>query len=97
MPRVPPFTMDHGACNVIYLDRRAQAKTVRRDSVFPDSRTSNASMPSPQSPQDDEYFEVASRLPDELQNNIQSILCTFNEGMLCRVPCARCAQDTKLV
>ncbi|KIW00100.1 hypothetical protein, variant [Verruconis gallopava] len=73
--------MDHGACNVIYLDRRAQAKTVRRDSVFPNSETSNASMPSSQ---DEDYFDIPSRLPEELRNNIQSILTTFNEVHLCQ-------------
>lgn len=86
--QAPPGTMDHGACNVIYLDRRAQAKTMRRDSVFPESRTSNASMPSPPGAQNNEYFDSKSKLPEELQNNVQSILCTFNEGMLCRVLCA---------
>jgi hypothetical protein len=30
---------------------------------------------------DEEYFEITQRLPQELQNNIHSILSTFNEGM----------------
>ena len=90
VPQVPPSAMDHGACNVIYLDRRAQAKTLRRDSVFPENRSNASGLPSPQG-NGNSYFEPTSKLPAELQNNVQSILCTFNEGMLCYdMSCALC-------
>lgn len=65
--------MDHGACNIIYLDRRAQAETYRRDSVFL-KRASDAGL------RDEEYFEQKPQLSPELQSNVESILSTFNEG-----------------
>jgi hypothetical protein len=67
--------MEHGACNIIYLDRRARDELVKRDSLFP-ARASVAS-------EAGEYFKPdGSPLPAEVQVNIESILSTFNEGML---------------
>ena len=78
--------MDHGACNVIYLDRRAQAKTFRRDSVVPEDRQSVEVAPKLS---EGEYFDSTQQLADELRRNIQSILTTFNEGTFWESLCAR--------
>jgi hypothetical protein len=69
--------MEHGACNIIYLDRRAREELVRRESVIA-TRSSTASEPA-------EYFKQDNpQLPVEVQTNIETILSTFNEGMHAR-------------
>jgi len=68
-------TMEHGACNVVYLDRRACEETVRKDSVMSREETKQNDEP--------EYFKLELRQPQhtaEITNNIESILSTFNEG-----------------
>jgi hypothetical protein len=65
--------LDHAACNIIYLDKRAREEVVRRDSLLAKN----------QSATDDqgEYFKVDGFAPpQEVQSNIESILTTFNEG-----------------
>ncbi|KAF2399452.1 HD-domain/PDEase-like protein [Trichodelitschia bisporula] len=69
--------MDHGACNIIYIDRRAQDELVRREAVLA-TRASDAS-------DTPEYFKLdSSHLPVEVQSNIESILGIFNEVHVCR-------------
>jgi hypothetical protein len=66
--------MEHGACNIIYLDRRAREELVRREAVLA-TRASTASEPA-------EYFKLDNpQLPVEVQTNIETILSTFNEGI----------------
>jgi hypothetical protein len=66
--------MEHGACNIIYLDRRAREELFRRETVLA-TRASTASEPA-------EYFKLDEpQMPVEVQANIESILSTFNEGM----------------
>lgn len=65
--------MEHGACNIIYLDRRAREELVRRDSlsVTRDSVGSESA----------EYFKSdGPQVPLEVRSNVESILSTFNEG-----------------
>ena len=67
--------MDHGACNVVYLDRRAREETVRKDSVM--SKEEGATDDGP------EFFKLELLQPQhaaEINTNIESILSTFNEG-----------------
>lgn len=71
-------TMEHGACNVVYLDRRASEETVRKDSVMSREETTE-----PKPREELEYFKLELRQPQhtaEIMNNIESILSTFNEG-----------------
>jgi hypothetical protein len=66
--------MEHGACNIIYLDRRAREELIRRETALA-TRASTASEPA-------EYFKLdGPQMPVEVQTNIESILSTFNEGM----------------
>ena len=67
--------MEHGACNVIYIDRRANDEHVRRESLSGSlaARTSTGSM----SPG---YFGTGKPPPAELHANVETILTTFNEG-----------------
>ncbi|KAF2021772.1 HD-domain/PDEase-like protein [Aaosphaeria arxii CBS 175.79] len=66
--------MEHGACNVIYIDRRANDEHVRRESLSHSvaARTSTGSVtPS--------YFTIGKSYPFEVNANVESILSTFNE------------------
>ncbi|KAE9976523.1 hypothetical protein BLS_002044 [Venturia inaequalis] len=67
--------MDHGACNIIYLDRRAREELVRRDSLFV-NRAGDASGEVDRS----DYFQAEDeQLPLEVRSNLESILSIFNE------------------
>lgn len=69
--------MDYGACNIIYLDRRAREELVRRDSLL-GTRASDASHDANQTG----YFKAEDeQLPVEVRSNLESILSIFNEGM----------------
>jgi hypothetical protein len=73
--------MDHGACNIIYLDRRAREELVRRDLLLA-TRASDASSAADQV----EYFKLeGAQLPVEVRSNLESILSIFNEGMRCNL------------
>lgn len=81
----PVETMDHGACNVIYIDRRANDEHVRRESLSHSlaARTSTGSVtPS--------YFGLAKAPPAEVHSNVDTILSAFSEGtlLIARVSCA---------
>lgn len=66
--------MDHGACNVIYVDRRAREELVRRDTQFATHASNDANQP--------EYFKAEDdQVPGEVRSNLESILLIFNEGM----------------
>ncbi|TID20831.1 HD-domain/PDEase-like protein [Venturia nashicola] len=72
--------MDHGACNIIYLDRRAREELVRRDSLLA-NRAGDAS--GHVNPSD--YFSAADeQLPVEVRSNLESLLSIFNEVHVCR-------------
>jgi hypothetical protein len=79
--------MHYGACNVVYLDRRAREETVRKDSVM--SKEEGATDGGP------EFFKLELLQPQhaaEINTNIESILSTFNEGnrLLCHPRCSLC-------
>ena len=67
--------MEHGACNVIYIDRRANDEFVRRDtlssSLAATTSTGNVNQG---------YFNLAKTPPAEIHGNVESILSTFNQG-----------------
>jgi 3',5'-cyclic-nucleotide phosphodiesterase len=67
--------MEHGACNVIYIDRRANEEHVRSESLSDSlaARTSTGSVAPG-------YFGFAKTSPAELHSNVDAILSTFSEG-----------------
>jgi hypothetical protein len=67
--------MEHGACNVIYIDRRANDEHVRRESLSDSlaARTSTGSVAPG-------YFGFTKTPPAELHSNVEAILSTFSEG-----------------
>ncbi|KAF2497013.1 HD-domain/PDEase-like protein [Lophium mytilinum] len=70
--------MEHGACNVIYIDRRANDEHVRRDSLSNSlaTRTSTGSY----SPG---YFSMGKSPPPEISANVEAIMSTFNQVHIC--------------
>ncbi|KAF2192788.1 HD-domain/PDEase-like protein [Zopfia rhizophila CBS 207.26] len=70
--------MEHGACNVIYIDRRANDEHVRREPLSNSlaARTSTGSL----SPG---YFGFGKPPPAEIHTNVEAILSTFNEVHIC--------------
>jgi hypothetical protein len=70
--------MEHGACNVIYIDRRANDEHVRRESLSNSvaARTSTGSfLPT-------SYFSAMKVPPQEVHSNVETLLSAFNEGKL---------------
>jgi hypothetical protein len=70
--------MEHGACNIIYLDRRAQEELVRKDSVMSGQTGSDEKTEvKPECHKSDLYQQQQAQ---EISSNITSILSTFTEG-----------------
>jgi len=66
--------MAEGACNVIYLDRRAKDEHVWKDTLS-DSLVAKSSNGFAQS-----YLGVGKPPPVEVHANVDAILSIFNEG-----------------
>lgn len=69
--------MEHGMCNVVYLDRRANDEHVRRETLSDSlvARTSTGSV-------GQSYFALGKAPPAEVHANVEAILSMFNEGRL---------------
>lgn len=67
--------MEHGACNVIYIDRRANDEHVRRETLSNSlaARTSTGNV-------NQGFFGTSKSPPAELHTNVENILSTFSEG-----------------
>ncbi|KAF9735487.1 cyclic nucleotide phosphodiesterase [Paraphaeosphaeria minitans] len=71
--------MEHGACNVIYIDRRANDEHVRRETLSSSlvARTSTGNVPQG-------YFPGPAKAPPpQVHTNVESILSIFNEVHVC--------------
>ncbi|KAK8235232.1 hypothetical protein HDK90DRAFT_237370 [Phyllosticta capitalensis] len=66
--------MDHGACNVIYVDRRAHPERVRRDNVAAGMNARDARSASSQG-----YFNIRKADTVEVLSNVETLLSIFNE------------------
>ncbi|KAF2659268.1 HD-domain/PDEase-like protein [Lophiostoma macrostomum CBS 122681] len=84
--------MEHGACNVIYIDRRANEEHVRRESLSSSlaARTSTGSVGAG-------YFGFTKAPPIEVHTNVESILSTFNEVHICASGRSCLAKITQLL
>jgi hypothetical protein len=67
--------MEHGMCNVIYIDRRANDEHVRRETLSDSlvARTSTGNV-------GQSYFALGKTPPVEVHANVEAILSMFNEG-----------------
>ncbi|CAO2657604.1 Nn.00g037300.m01.CDS01 [Neocucurbitaria sp. VM-36] len=70
--------MEHGACNVIYIDRRANDEHVRKETLSKSmvARTSAGNV-------GQSYFVLGKTSPPEVQGNVEAILSMFNEVHIC--------------
>ncbi|PVI06641.1 HD-domain/PDEase-like protein [Periconia macrospinosa] len=70
--------MEHGACNVIYIDRRANDEHVRRETLSSSlaATTSTGNM-------NQGYFNLGKTPPAQVHANVESILSTFNQVHIC--------------
>ncbi|KAH7126763.1 hypothetical protein B0J11DRAFT_432433 [Dendryphion nanum] len=71
--------MDHGACNVIYIDRRANDEHVRTETLSSSlaARTSTGNVIQ-------SYFGVAKAPPADISTNVEAILSMFNQVHICK-------------
>ncbi|CBX95047.1 hypothetical protein LEMA_P114620.1 [Plenodomus lingam JN3] len=70
--------MDNGACNVIYIDRRANDEHVRKETLSKSlvARTSTGNV-------GQSYFALGKTSPREVHDNVEAILTMFNEVYVC--------------
>ncbi|KAH7381693.1 hypothetical protein BKA66DRAFT_570817 [Pyrenochaeta sp. MPI-SDFR-AT-0127] len=70
--------MEHAACNVIYIDRRANDEHVRKETLSKSlvARTSTANV-------GQSYFALGKASPPEVHANVEAILAMFNEVHIC--------------
>ncbi|KAL6712409.1 3',5'-cyclic-nucleotide phosphodiesterase [Coniothyrium glycines] len=70
--------MDHGACNVIYIDRRANDEHVRKETLSKSlvARTSTGNI-------GQSYFALGKTSPREVHDNVEAILSMFNQVHIC--------------
>ncbi|KAF2856590.1 HD-domain/PDEase-like protein [Plenodomus tracheiphilus IPT5] len=70
--------MDNGACNVIYIDRRANDEHVRKETLSKSlvARTSTGNV-------GQSYFTMGKASPREVHDNVEAILTMFNEVYVC--------------
>ncbi|KAJ4345166.1 3',5'-cyclic-nucleotide phosphodiesterase [Ascochyta clinopodiicola] len=70
--------MEHGACNVIYVDRRVHDEHVRRETLSSSliARTSTGNV-------GQSYFALGKPPPVEVHANVEAILSIFNEVHIC--------------
>lgn len=70
--------MEHGACNVVYIDRRANDEHVRKETlskslVARTTTTGNVGQ---------SYFALGKTSPREVHDNVEAILSISSEGSL---------------
>lgn len=70
--------MEHGVCNVVYIDRRANDEHVRRETLSDSlvARTSTGNV-------NPSYFALGKTPPAEVHANVEAILSMFSEVHIC--------------
>jgi 3',5'-cyclic-nucleotide phosphodiesterase len=69
--------MENGACNVVYIDRRANDEHVRKETLSKSlvARTSTGNV-------GQSYFAQGKMSPREVHDNVEAILTISTEGKL---------------
>ncbi|KAF2275888.1 HD-domain/PDEase-like protein [Westerdykella ornata] len=70
--------MEHGACNVIYTNRRAHDEHIRRGSLSSSLVAHTTAGTLPQG-----YFSLGKTSPREIHDNVELLLSTFNQVHIC--------------
>jgi hypothetical protein len=67
--------MEHGACNVVYIDRRANDEHVRKETLSKSlvARTTTGNV-------GQSYFAIGKTSPREVHDNVEAILSISTEG-----------------
>jgi hypothetical protein len=67
--------MEHGACNVVYIDRRANDEHVRKETLSKSlvARTTTGNV-------GQSYFALGKTSPREVHDNVEAILSISTEG-----------------
>jgi 3',5'-cyclic-nucleotide phosphodiesterase len=68
--------MEHGACNVVYIDRRANDEHVRKETLSKSlvARTTSGTV-------GQSYFAIGKTSPREVHDNVEAILSISTEGI----------------
>ncbi|KAL7779114.1 hypothetical protein CFE70_008617 [Pyrenophora teres f. teres 0-1] len=84
--------MDHGACNVVYIDRRANDEHVRKETLSKSlvARTSTGNV-------GQSYFALGKTSPREVHDNVEAILSISNEVHICSTGRACLQKITQLI
>ena len=72
--------MEHGACNVIYIDRRAHDEHVRKETLPQSLAARTSAEDAGQS-----YFAMGKTSPREVHDNVEAILSISTEGRPCGI------------
>jgi len=74
--------MEHGACNVVYIDRRANDEHVRKETLSKSlvARTTTGNV-------GQSYFAIGKTSPREVHDNVEAMLSISSEGS----PSSSCA------
>jgi 3',5'-cyclic-nucleotide phosphodiesterase len=73
--------MEHGACNVVYTNRRAYDEHVRKETLSRSLIAQSATGTAPQG-----YFPNGKSPPADMNSNVELILSIFNQGKLHLLP-----------
>lgn len=73
--------MEHGACNVVYIDRRANDEHVRKGNLSKSlvARTSTGNV-------GQSYFAMGKTSPREVHDNVEAMLSISAEGTMRAMP-----------
>jgi len=84
--------MDYGACNVVYIDRRANDEHVRKETLSKSlvARTSTGNV-------GQSYFALGKTSPREVHDNVEAILSISNEVHICSTGRACLQKITQLI
>lgn len=67
--------MEHGACNLLYVDQRAKDRTLRRSAII--TNTAQPATPAP------DYFQPdGGKQAAEIHSTLESLSSTFATGKL---------------
>ncbi|KAI4653725.1 hypothetical protein J4E93_001492 [Alternaria ventricosa] len=84
--------MEHGACNVVYIDRRANDEHVRKETLSKSlvARTTTGNV-------GQSYFAIGKTSPREVHDNVEAILSISSEVHICSTGRACLQKITQLV
>ncbi|KAF2461574.1 hypothetical protein BDY21DRAFT_89974 [Lineolata rhizophorae] len=83
--------MEHGACDIVYLDRKAKDEHVKRENIASSSIVASSANPGVP-----DYFDLPRPRMGEVRSNVETILSAFNEVHICSTGAASLKIVSKL-